>query len=138
MIFAGAPATHDIFRRDRAEIDGLLHQAQAILAVSPSTIRRMISDDIAPTRDEVCQLAIEAGFAEVDVRVSRQKIRLPRVDRFAPDHLAATPVAAVVATAEPEARRTIGEIVSEQLHRFADGDGVVYPEETYVLTAEVA
>jgi hypothetical protein len=26
--FRGAPATQDIFRRDRAEIDGLLHQAQ--------------------------------------------------------------------------------------------------------------
>ena len=102
------------------------------------TATRFCASRQAPTQDEVRRLAIEAGFAVVDVRVSRQEIRLPRIDRFALDHLAATPVAAVVAATEPEARRRIGESVGEQLQRFADGDGVVYPEETYVLTAEVA
>jgi SAM-dependent methyltransferase len=91
----------------------------------------------APREDEVRRLATEAGFAAVDVRVSRLEIRLPRVDQFALDHLAATPVASVLAAAAPEARQRIGASVSEELRRFAVGDGVAYPEETYVLTAEV-
>ncbi len=102
------------------------------------TATRFCASRQAPTQDEVRQLAINAGFTDVDVRVSRQEIHLPGVDQFALDHLAATPVAAVVATAEPEALRKIGEHVSKQLRRFADGDSVVYPEETYVLTAQVA
>ena len=61
------------------------------------------------------------------------EIRLPRVDRFALDHLAATPVAAVIAAAEPEARQKIGSsVTASSLQRFADGDGIAYPEETYV------
>jgi len=101
------------------------------------TAERFLASRRAPSEDEVRRLAIEAGFAAVDVRVSRLEIRLPPVDRFALDHLAATPVASVLAAAEPEARRRIGASVSEELQRFADHDGIAYPEETYVLTAQV-
>jgi ubiquinone/menaquinone biosynthesis C-methylase UbiE len=101
------------------------------------TAERFLASRRAPNEDEVRRLAIEAGFAAVDVRVSRLEIRLPRVDQFALDHLAATPVAAVLAAAEPAARQRIGTSVAEQLQRFADAEGIAYPEETYVLTAEV-
>jgi len=98
---------------------------------------RFLASRRAPSETEVCRLATEAGFAALDVRVSRLEIRLPRVDQFALDHLAATPVAAVLAAAEPAARQAIGTSVAEQLQRFADAEGIAYPEETYVLTAEV-
>ena len=51
------------------------------------------------------------------------------------DHLAATPVAPVIAAADPEARKKIGASVVERLQRYADNDGVTYAEETYVLTS---
>jgi hypothetical protein len=101
------------------------------------TAERFCASRRAPSEDEVRRLAMEAGFAAVDVRVCQLEIRLPRVDRFALDHLAATPVAAVLAAAEPAARQRIGTSVAEQLQRFADAEGIAYPEETYVLTAEV-
>jgi ubiquinone/menaquinone biosynthesis C-methylase UbiE len=101
------------------------------------TAERFCASRRAPGEDEVRRLAMEAGFAAVDMRVCRLEIRLPRVDRFALDHLAATPVAAVLAAAEPAARQRIGTSVAEQLQRFADAEGIAYPEETYVLTAEV-
>jgi SAM-dependent methyltransferase len=101
------------------------------------TAERFLASRRAPSEHEVRRLALEAGFAAVDVRVSRLEIRLPRVDRFVLDHLAATPVAAVLAAAEPEARQRIGTSVAEQLQRFMDGDGIAFPEETYVLAAEV-
>jgi phosphoglycerate dehydrogenase-like enzyme len=51
--------------------------------------------------------------------------------------LTATPLASNIAAADPEAREKIGASVMEQLQRYDDGDGVTYPEETHVLTAQV-
>jgi ubiquinone/menaquinone biosynthesis C-methylase UbiE len=91
----------------------------------------------APAREELQRLAMEVGFSDVEVRVSRINARLPRLDKFTLDHLAATPIAPVIAAAGPEARKQIGASVMRQLQRYADGDGVSYPEETHVLTARV-
>lgn len=90
-----------------------------------------------PAEEELQRLATEAGFSAVEVRVSRINVHLPRLDKFTLDHLAATPVAPVIAAADPEARKNIGASVMNQLQRYADGDGVTYPEETHVLTAQV-
>ena len=90
-----------------------------------------------PAKEELQRLATEAGFSAVDVRVSRIDVHLPRLDKFTLDHLSATPIAPIIAAADPEAREKIGASVMEQLQRYDDGDGVTYPEETHVLTAQV-
>ena len=89
----------------------------------------------APPRDELVGLAADAGFADVDVRVCRLTVRLPAPERFALEHLSATPIAAEIARADAAARARIGASVREQLAAFADGEGASYPEETYLLTA---
>jgi ubiquinone/menaquinone biosynthesis C-methylase UbiE len=88
-----------------------------------------------PSQADLRRLATEAGFPDVEVRVSRLDIHLPRLETFVLHHLAATPVAPFIAAAKREAREKIGACVMQQLQRFADGDGVTYPEETHVLTA---
>jgi SAM-dependent methyltransferase len=88
-----------------------------------------------PAKDELQRLAIDAGFSDVEVRVSRLDLHLPHLDQFVLHHLASTPVAAIVAAANPEARNKIGTAVMKQLQCYADADGVTYPEETHVLTA---
>ena len=88
-----------------------------------------------PSQVELRRLATEAGFSDVEVRVTRLDIHLPRLETFVLHHLAATPVAPFIAAAKREAREKIGACVMQQLQRFADGDGVTYPEETHVLTA---
>ena len=92
----------------------------------------------APAKEELQRLAAEAGFSAVDVRVSRSNVHLPRLDQFTLDHLSATPVAPLITAAEPEAREKIGASVMKELHGYADGKGVTYPEETHVLTARVS
>ncbi|MGA7485645.1 MAG: methyltransferase domain-containing protein [Xanthobacteraceae bacterium] len=87
-----------------------------------------------PAKEELQRLATEAGFSAVDVRLSRINVRLPRLDEFTLHHLSATPLAAAVAAVDPVLRKRIGESVMKGLQRYADGDGVTYPEETYVLT----
>lgn len=105
--------------------------------ICDETAVRFCASRQAPTQGELQRLATEAGFSAAEVRVSRIDVRLPRLDEFTLDHLAATPVAPVIAAAGPEARKKIGASVMKELQRYADGDGVIYPEETHVLTAQV-
>jgi ubiquinone/menaquinone biosynthesis C-methylase UbiE len=92
---------------------------------------------MTPTADELQRLAKEADFSAVAVSVSRIDVHLPRIDKFVLDHLSATPIAADIDAMDDEARREIGVGVMEQLQRYADDDGITYPEETCVLTARV-
>jgi len=105
--------------------------------VSDETATRFNASRHVPSAEDLRYLATEAGFSAINVRVSRIDIHLPRLDKFVLDHLAATPVASTVAAADPEARKKIGASVMEQLSSYAHGDGITYPEETHVLTAEV-
>ena len=99
------------------------------------TATRFCASRKAPAKEELRSLLTEAGFSDVEVQVSRINVHLPRPDQFALDHLAATPVAPVIAAANSDLRKKIGTSVMQQLQGYADGDGVTYPEETYVLTA---
>jgi|SRR6185437_14143652 len=105
--------------------------------VSNETAARFNASRQVPSAEELRRLAADAGFSAVEVRVSRIDVHLPRLDEFVLDHLTATPVAAAVAAVDAESQREIGTAVMNQLQRYADGDGVTYPEETHVLTARV-
>ena len=109
--------------------------AALVQFVGHEVAARFTASRNAPTAGELRRLATEADFSAVEVSVSRIKIHLPRIDKFVLDHLAATPVAAAIDAADAEARKKIGASVMEQLQPYADGDGITYPEETYVLTA---
>ena len=105
--------------------------------ISNEAAKRFCASRQAPSATELQDLARAAEFSNVDVRVSRITVHLPRLDKFSLDHLAATPIAPVMAATDPEARRQVGASVMQQLQQYTDGDGVTYPEETYVLTAQV-
>jgi ubiquinone/menaquinone biosynthesis C-methylase UbiE len=104
--------------------------------VGNETAVRFCASRQAPSKEELQRLAVEAGFSSVEVRVMRIDIHLPHLEKFALDHLAATPVAPVIATADPEVCANIGASVMKHLQPYTDGDGVTYPEETHVLTAQ--
>ena len=103
--------------------------------VGEDTAARFCASRRVPARGELERLALGAGFSDVDVRIARMNIHLPSVDRFVLDHLAGTPVAASIAALGEGARADIGTRVQREMQRFADGDGVTYPEEIHVLTA---
>ena len=90
-----------------------------------------------PASDELERLVTKAGFLDVDVTVVQINVHLPRIDKFVLDHLAATPVASAVASTDEEARKQIGVSVMQELLSYTDGDGITYPEETHVVTAQV-
>lgn len=105
--------------------------------LSEEAARRFCASRQFPAGEEIVRLAAEAGFSEINLRVARLDIRLPPLERFALDHLAATPVASVVADADEQVRENIGASVSTQLNENADACGVTYPEESHILTAQV-
>src|SRR5206468_3127630 len=88
-----------------------------------------------PAKGELERLAVAAGFSDVNVRISRMNVHLPRLDRFVLEHLAGTPVAASIAALDPESRKNVGTSVMEELLPFREGDGVTYPEEIHIVTA---
>jgi hypothetical protein len=119
---------------------GAYHQAVGdALArfISAEAGARFCASRQVPTKEDLQRLATEAGFADVEVRIDRIDIRLPPIDEFTLEHLAGSPVAQTIAAAPPDARAKVTASVTKQLQRYADGDGVTYPEETQVLTARV-
>ena len=105
--------------------------------VSDAAALQFCASRQVPAKEELRRLATEAGFSAVDVRVSRIDVHLPRLDKFTLDHLSATPIAPLIAAADPDAREKIGASVMKALQRYADREGVTYPEETHVLTAKM-
>jgi SAM-dependent methyltransferase len=89
-----------------------------------------------PGKQELERLVVGAGFSEVNVRLHRMEMHLPRLDRFVLEHLAGTPVAASIAALGDAARANIGAHVQREMQRFGD-DGVTYPEESHIVTARV-
>ena len=105
--------------------------------ISAESAVRFCASRQVPTAEDLQRLATQAGFADVDVRLHEINIHLPRLDEFTLNHLAGTPVADGLAGATPEAREKLAASVMKELQRYADGDGVTYPEEARVLTARV-
>jgi ubiquinone/menaquinone biosynthesis C-methylase UbiE len=120
---------------------GAYHEAVgAALArfISTETAISFRASRQVPTKEDLHRLATQAGFCDVEVNVHRIDTHLPRLGEFTLNHLAGTPVADSLASATAEAREKIAASVMNELQRYADGDGVTYPEETQVLTARVA
>ena len=113
-------------------------EALARYISNETSVQFLSSRRQAPTREELQHLATEAGFSGVEVRVSGINIHLPHLDQFTLGHLGATPFAAVIAAVHPTTSKQLGPSVMKQLQRYADGDGVTYPEETHLLTAQVS
>ena len=105
--------------------------------VGEDTAARFCASRNVPAKEELERLAVAAGFSDVNVRISRMNVHLPRLDRFVLEHLAGTPVAASIAALDPESHKSIGASVMHELQRFNDGDGVTYPEEIHVVTARI-
>jgi ubiquinone/menaquinone biosynthesis C-methylase UbiE len=105
--------------------------------ISPETAAIFCASREGPSKADLQRLATQAGFSDVQVRIDRIDIHLPPMDKFTLEHLAGNPIAHTLAAASPDARAKLAASVSKQLQRYADGDGVTYPEETHVLTARV-
>jgi SAM-dependent methyltransferase len=88
-----------------------------------------------PAGEELLRLAVAAGFKDVKLHVQRMIARLPSPETFVLGHLAATPVASELKAMSSPARAALGCAVARQLSAYKEGNGLAFPEEVNVVTA---
>jgi ubiquinone/menaquinone biosynthesis C-methylase UbiE len=103
--------------------------------VGPEAATRVRAPRVVPEAEALYRLLVEAGFREVHICSSRMTMRLPSPETLVLCHLAAMPVADAVAALSDEARAALARDVCLTLQSYADGDGVVAPNETNLATA---
>lgn len=85
--------------------------------------------------DVLRDLAEDAGFRDVHVRIEFSVIRHASLDELVPGVLAATPAAPAVAGADGATRAALLEDLHDALASYLDDDGVAAPVEYHLLTA---
>jgi ubiquinone/menaquinone biosynthesis C-methylase UbiE len=103
--------------------------------VGPEAATRLRAPRVVPEPEELSRLLVAAGFRDVHIRSSRMTLRLPALETLVLCQLAATPIADAVAALSDDARVALVRDVRSALQAYADGDGVLIPNETNLATA---
>lgn len=79
--------------------------------------------------------AREAGFGDVSVTIEIVDARYPSVEEFVRREAASSPLAEQISAVEQEIRDELLHEVGDALGEYTNNDGIVFPMESYVLTA---
>jgi ubiquinone/menaquinone biosynthesis C-methylase UbiE len=109
-----------------------------VLGPTSSRIKRSEHSFKAP--EELEELLVDAGFAEVEVQTAVQKIVFPTVLDYVRFQLLATPMAALLSERDEADRQEIIETIALETAGFSDpemleGGGFSFRQEAYVGTA---
>jgi hypothetical protein len=113
----------------------------AALAVAP---RRLIAPEAAAiiqgpftlgSADDLRTLITGADFGDVVVHPAAKALRFPPPEEFVRRYVAATPLAAVVAKANDDARAALITEVGAALQSSVDHQGLAFPIETHLVLA---
>lgn len=86
-------------------------------------------------RDELRDLVRGAGFREVVVTVGIGSMRYPSPEEFVRREAASSPLAGPLGSLDRDVRDALVRDVGEGLSDHTDDEGVVFPMETYVVSA---
>jgi ubiquinone/menaquinone biosynthesis C-methylase UbiE len=89
-----------------------------------------------PDRKELRTLVTEAGFSRVHVRITTNLLRFPSLEQYVLGYLAATPIAARVASMGDQGRSAVVSEVAEALQAYIDDDGLAAPVENHIVVAQ--
>jgi ubiquinone/menaquinone biosynthesis C-methylase UbiE len=99
-------------------------------AGAPIQAAFMLSD-----RKELRALVAEAGFSRVHLRITANLLRFPSLEQYVLGYLAATPIAARVASMGDQGRSALVRDVAEALQTYIDDDGLAAPVENHIVVA---
>ena len=85
---------------------------------------------------ELRSLLLGAGLRNVRVRIDFRASRVPSLEEFLPQQLAAMPLAEAVAAAGEAARAAIAREISTALQSYRDDEGVAVPTEAHIAVAQ--
>lgn len=85
--------------------------------------------------DYLRTIARDAGFGDVSITIEVDSGRYPSVEEFVRREAASSPLAEPISAVEQEIRDELIHEVGDALGDYTDNDGVVFPMESYVLTA---
>ncbi|WP_440763342.1 methyltransferase domain-containing protein [Natronorubrum sp. DTA7] len=86
--------------------------------------------------DALRTLAREAGFDDVSITIEIGSMRYPSIEEFVRREAASSPLAEPIAAAEGTVRDELIRAVEDGLDAYTDHEGVVFPMESYCLTAD--
>jgi hypothetical protein len=89
-----------------------------------------------PDREGLRALATEAGLRAVNVRIHIEEVRFPSAEKLLLHEVAAGPLAEPWASLSADGRTALSSDLTELMRAHADDDGVAFPMETLVVTAE--
>lgn len=113
-------------------------------ATVADALERHVGDDAAAMMrspfpswgiSEIRALVEEAGFPEVTVTIGIASMRYPSVTEFLHREAASSPLAGPLGTLSRDVRGALIEDVGEALDVYTDDEGIIFPMETYLLTA---
>ena len=80
-------------------------------------------------------IARDAGFDDASITIEIGWERYPSIEAFVDIWLAATPLAELPEAEERMIREELVRVVAEELEEYTDDEGVVFPNESYVIRA---
>ena len=86
-------------------------------------------------REDVRILAREAGLREPSLTIEIGSMRYPSAEEFVRREAASSPLSESLGGLMQEARETLVHEVEYALREYTDDDGIVFPMESYILTA---
>jgi ubiquinone/menaquinone biosynthesis C-methylase UbiE len=87
--------------------------------------------------NELRALVTGAGFAKVHIRITTNLLLFPSLERYVLGYLAATPIAARLASMDESSRTAMVREVAEALRTYVDDDGLAAPIETHAIVAYI-
>ena len=78
----------------------------------------------------------DAGFDDVSVTIDIGSVRYPSVTEFVRREAASSPLAEPITAVDRERRDELVKKLEDSLHRYCDDEGIIFPMESYVVTAD--
>ncbi|HEY7488723.1 MAG TPA: methyltransferase domain-containing protein [Streptosporangiaceae bacterium] len=95
----------------------------------------MRSPFAGPRRDELRRLLATSGYDKIEIRVGIVTVRFDSAREFLWEEVACTPLAEPVGAMDDRGRDAMVQDFEEMLWPFLDDDGVVFPMQTWLVTA---
>lgn len=115
---------------------GYIHLVEALERHAGSEAATMMRSPFSwPGRERLRAVVRQQGFDQLHLIHGVANVRFPSAEAFLLQEAASSPLAGPLSELDERVRRDLIQDLAERLDSFTDDDGVVFPAETYLLSA---